>query len=156
MDGPFNPIVSYPETLGFEDMVNMTEYWCCTLKLIFGNVLKRVEPVISFPVSGRLTYWQQSVINRLWPHISRSVIFAIYSICKTSIPKLFISVHTKYPQEVIHLRKLLTENIQSIIILGSSIRTPLLIQGRLEHTEINLMHFIWEVTWAHGNHPISF
>jgi len=34
----------------------------------------------------------------------------------------------------------------------SSIRT-LLIQGRLERTETDLMHFKWKVTWTHGNQP---
>jgi len=28
----------------------------------------------------------------------------------------------------------------------SSIRTPMVIQGRLERAEINLMHFKWEMT----------
>jgi len=38
----------------------------------------------------------------------------------------------------------------------SSIRTPLLIQERLERTEINLMHYKWEVTLTHGNQPNTF
>jgi len=37
-----------------------------------------------------------------------------------------------------------------------SIRTPMLIQGRLERTETNRMHFKWEVTWSHGNQPNTF
>jgi len=38
----------------------------------------------------------------------------------------------------------------------SSIRTPMLARGRLEHTEISLMYFKWEVTRTHGNHPNAF
>ena len=36
-------------------------------------------------------------------------------------------------------------NVEKIFKV-SSIRTPVLIQGRLERTETNLMHFKWEVT----------
>jgi len=32
----------------------------------------------------------------------------------------------------------------------SSIRMPMLIQGRLERTGTNLMHFKWKVIWTHG------
>ena len=32
----------------------------------------------------------------------------------------------------------------------------MLIQGKLERTETNLMHFKWEVTWTHGNQPYTF
>jgi len=38
----------------------------------------------------------------------------------------------------------------------SSIRTPMLIQGKLERTETNRMHFKWEATWTHGNQPSTF
>jgi len=40
--------------------------------------------------------------------------------------------------------------------LVSSIRTPTLIQGRLEITETNLMHFKWEATRTHRNQPNTF
>jgi len=33
-------------------------------------------------------------------------------------------------------------------LMASSIRTPMLTQGRLERTETNQMHFKWEVTNA--------
>ena len=35
----------------------------------------------------------------------------------------------------------------------SSIRMPMLIQGRLESTVTNIMHFEWEVTRTHGDQP---
>jgi len=38
----------------------------------------------------------------------------------------------------------------------SSIRTPMLIQGRLDRTETNLMHCKWEVIWTHGHQPNTF
>jgi len=34
--------------------------------------------------------------------------------------------------------------------------TPIVIQGRLERTETNLMHIKWEVTWTHGKQPNTF
>ena len=36
------------------------------------------------------------------------------------------------------------------------IRTPMLIQGSLERTETNLMHFKWEVNGTHRNQPNTF
>jgi len=36
------------------------------------------------------------------------------------------------------------------------IRTPMLIQGKLERKETNLMRFKWEVTLTHGNQHITF
>jgi len=42
------------------------------------------------------------------------------------------------------------------IFLVSSIRTPMLIQGRSERTETNPMHFNWEVTLMHGNQSNTF
>ena len=38
----------------------------------------------------------------------------------------------------------------------SLIRTPMLIQGRLERTETNLMHIKLEVTWTQENQPKTF
>jgi len=38
--------------------------------------------------------------------------------------------------------------------LVSSIRTPVLIQVRLQRTETKLMHLKWDVTWTHGNQYI--
>jgi len=43
--------------------------------------------------------------------------------------------------------------VRSSNINVTSIRTPRLIQGRLEGTETNLMHIRWEVTWTHRNQP---
>jgi len=40
--------------------------------------------------------------------------------------------------------------------LMSSIRTPMLVQGRLERTETNLIHLKWEVTWTHGSQSNAF
>jgi len=43
---------------------------------------------------------------------------------------------------------------QNLYIYGkkaSFIRTPMLIQGRLERTETNLMHFKWDVTCMETN-----
>jgi len=48
-------------------------------------------------------------------------------------------------------------HLQPELFLVSSIRTPMLIQGRLERTETNLMHIKREqVTWTHGNQPNTF
>jgi len=44
-------------------------------------------------------------------------------------------------------------NAQEMNSKISSIRTPVLMQGRLERTETNLIHFKWEVTWTPGNQP---
>jgi len=38
----------------------------------------------------------------------------------------------------------------------SSVRTSMLIQGRLERTETNQMYFKWELPWTHGNQPDTF
>jgi len=51
-----------------------------------------------------------------------------------------------FPPHVFHSR----------LILVSSIRTPMLIQGRLARTQNNLMHFGWEVIWTHGNQLNTF
>jgi len=43
-----------------------------------------------------------------------------------------------------------------IIIKVSSIGTHMLIQGRLQRTETNVMHFKWEMIQTHGNQPNTF
>jgi len=45
----------------------------------------------------------------------------------------------------------LSHTTGQVFFLASSICTPTLIQGKLERTETNLMHFMWEVTWTHRN-----
>jgi len=45
---------------------------------------------------------------------------------------------------------------RSLFILVSSIRTPILIQGRLERMGNNLMYFKWEVAWMYGDQLIAF
>ena len=51
---------------------------------------------------------------------------------------------------------MLITSADSIFHSVNSIRTPMLIQGRLERTETNLMQFKWEVTWTYGNQPNAF
>jgi len=47
------------------------------------------------------------------------------------------------------------DKIQAFFLVGS-IRTPILINGIIERTEINPMHFKWEMNWTHGNQPNTF
>jgi len=42
-----------------------------------------------------------------------------------------------------------------LLIKVSSIRTPMLVQGSLKRTEINLMHFKWEVMYCKSRTELS-
>jgi len=60
----------------------------------------------------------------------------------------FVTVAWSYEQPIKGVCTIFSKNRKV-----SSIRTPMLIQGRFERRETNLMHFQWEVTWRHGNQP---